>query len=605
MSDAGSSAYYIGADTISDAASLAALEELSGSKNIYVSKDQLVVALDFGTTYSGIAYAFANVPKPDVVSIMDWPGLEGFTQPKVPTVICYGNGDAGSRTWGAQKHLSDVVQGVKLLLDPDQPRPLYLPESTAKTDLKRLGKPPVDVAADFIRSMYQHAMKKIESTIPSDYLMMCQKNFVLTVPAVWSDKAKDMTLKAAKQAGIHPITLIKEPEAAAMYTLHMLQDKALKVGDAFVICDAGGGTVDLISYEITQLSPRLELKELVPGKGGMAGSLGLNKRFEQAVKDLVGEDQYYSLRKTKGFTQAIQQFDRSIKTAFRGDLDEDYYINFPMANLDDDPENDLVSNCWNMKGSDVKDIFDPLISDIQRLVEEQVSLVTMKRLSEHHPKAEDIKAIFLVGGFGSSEYLKSCLEKDHPGIQVIQPHGAWGAIVKGAVLSQLPQETMIVSNQATRHYGVEGLSIFEELQDAGQPKHWDASIAGFRAMRMTWYIHRGEDLQREQVIKFPFYRSFPTKDFPHASLVFRDRLDQCEDKNAPVHPSPASIKTNCILTADLTSVDRSQFKDVLGKDNVMYTEVHYDLVITIKPAVMKFSLEVKGKEMGTVNAKYD
>jgi hypothetical protein len=47
--------------------------------------------------------------------------------------------------------------------------------------------------------------------------------------------------------------------------------------------------------------------------GGMAGSLGLNKRFEQAVKELVGEDQYFSLRKTKGFEQAVLQFDRSIK----------------------------------------------------------------------------------------------------------------------------------------------------------------------------------------------------------------------------------------------------------------------------------------------------
>lgn len=117
-----------------------------------------------------------------------------------------------------------------------------------------------------------------------------------------------------------------------------------------MICDAGGGTVDLISYEITQLSPRLELKELVPGTGGMAGSLGLNKRFEQAVRELVGEDQFYDLRKTKGFAQAVQQFDRSVKTAFRGDWDEDYYINFPMANLNDDPACDLISNCWNMKG---------------------------------------------------------------------------------------------------------------------------------------------------------------------------------------------------------------------------------------------------------------
>lgn len=33
-----------------------------------------------------------------------------------------------------------------------------------------------------------------------------------------------------------------------------------------MLCDAGGGTVDLISYEVDSVDP-LELKELVPGKG--------------------------------------------------------------------------------------------------------------------------------------------------------------------------------------------------------------------------------------------------------------------------------------------------------------------------------------------------
>jgi actin-like ATPase involved in cell morphogenesis len=62
------------------------------------------------------------------------------------------------------------------------------------------------------------------------------------------------------------VTLIKEPEAAALYTMHSL-DFAMKEGDAFVVCDAGGGTVDLISYEVARLTPNLQLKELVPGKG--------------------------------------------------------------------------------------------------------------------------------------------------------------------------------------------------------------------------------------------------------------------------------------------------------------------------------------------------
>ena len=49
--------------------------------NVYLSDDQLVVALDFGTTFSGIAYAFANAEKPDVVSIMDWPGMSVSPNP--------------------------------------------------------------------------------------------------------------------------------------------------------------------------------------------------------------------------------------------------------------------------------------------------------------------------------------------------------------------------------------------------------------------------------------------------------------------------------------------------------------------------------------------
>lgn len=72
--------------------------------------------------------------------------------------------------------------------------------------------------------------------------------------------------QAAKTAGITPVTLIKEPEAAALYSIRRL-DAFLDPHDVIVICDAGGGTVDLISYEIEKTEPRLELKEIVPGSG--------------------------------------------------------------------------------------------------------------------------------------------------------------------------------------------------------------------------------------------------------------------------------------------------------------------------------------------------
>lgn len=82
----------------------------------------------------------------------------------------------------------------------------------------------------------------------------------------------------------------------------------------------------------------------------MAGSLGLNRRFEAEVKELVGEDEYVRVRKTKGYKAAVNQFDKDVKRSFHGDLDDDYYINFPLAGLRDDPNNNLESNCWNMTG---------------------------------------------------------------------------------------------------------------------------------------------------------------------------------------------------------------------------------------------------------------
>ncbi|CAG9953192.1 unnamed protein product [Clonostachys rosea f. rosea IK726] len=186
------------------------------------------------------------------------------------------------------------------MLDPTQERALYLPTGNIKRDIKKPPKLPVHIAADFIGTMYQYALKEITKEIKSDYLAMCQKEFVLSVPAVWSDKAKNATLQAAKYAGIFPVTLIKEPEAAALYTMYSL-GFALKVGDAIVVCDAGGGTVDLISYKVAALTPKLQLKELIPGTGGMAGSLGLNQRFVEAVKSLVGDDQFHTLQKSKAF----------------------------------------------------------------------------------------------------------------------------------------------------------------------------------------------------------------------------------------------------------------------------------------------------------------
>ncbi|KAH6884874.1 hypothetical protein B0T10DRAFT_550765 [Thelonectria olida] len=562
------------------------------------SQDKLIIALDFGTTYSGIAYCFTNQRDCTPISVKNWPGADSPDAPKIPTLIRYKKDNPDEFEWGAKlSNQSDGIVGVKLLLDPKQERPLYFRSKNIKKDLKDLPKSPVQITADFLGAIYNHALSEISKKFSKNYVDLCHKEYVLSVPAVWTDAAKDSTLKAARIAGLSPVQLIKEPEAAALWTAKKM-DRRLHPNDSFVVCDAGGGTVDLISYQVEAALPRLQVKELVHGTGGMAGSLGLNRGFSDAVEELVGEDQWLELKKSKAFFLANKQFDREIKKSFQGEHDEEYFVNFPTAKLEDDPDSDLEASTWRITGEKLNEIFEPLITDILRLINDQVQRVRLKQ------ESEELKGIFLVGGFGGNQYLIRRVRNEHPDIEILQPPDAWAAIAKGAALSRMPREAIVTTTSATRHYGVSAMSVHDPIRDAGQLKIPFRRDGTVRSETMTWYINLGDDLLRDQRIKFSFIRSID-EDYDDTDLVFTEKLYECGTKTAPIHPfKGGKFNVNCILISDLSKVPRSHFKRQIGKDGTPYWDVKFDLVITLECAVMKFGLEIDGESFGWVDAKY-
>lgn len=90
--------------------------------------------------------------------------------------------------------------------------------------------------------------------------------------------------------------VISEPEAAALYALDALDPHNLRINDTFVLCDAGGGTVDLITYTVSALKPVLKLTEASPGSGSLCGASFLNRRFqeflESKLKSAAGWEEY-------------------------------------------------------------------------------------------------------------------------------------------------------------------------------------------------------------------------------------------------------------------------------------------------------------------------
>ncbi|KEZ46799.1 hypothetical protein SAPIO_CDS0097 [Scedosporium apiospermum] len=567
--------------------------------------DKLVIGLDFGTTFSGIAYAFSNDPE-KIYSITNWPGGEDRIVPKAPTALRYTKDSTSEFQWGYELEgsLEDKITGLKLLLDPEQRRPYFIP-TNIPAELAKLPKSTLDVATDYLRALYDHAMAEVKGEyLDREFLENYQQQFVLTVPAVWSDKAKDMTLRAARAAGISPVEMITEPEAAALYTILSVKNKGLKVRDAIVICDAGGGTVDLVSYEIMSLNP-FELKALTAPSGGVCGSLMLNKLFEDEVHKVVGDDAYVTLKKTEAYRSALRDFDSTIKLAFRGKTDTDKYVSFPLAKLQDNKPMGLERDSLTLSGGTLFRIFDPIIREIDKLVTEQVTSVRMERLQLGNTAGASVKAIFLVGGFGSSAYLKDVIEKSNPGVLVVQPKEAWSAIVKGPVMSKLGIGPTVTSTRAAKHYGTSCHSTWRPIRDRGFAKIHDDLDDEDKCIIMSWFISKNDDLSREKKIQLSFYRKWKGKNPTGAKMKVTDELFECSDPVAPVHPSD-DVNINCRLKTDLSQVPKSAFIfQKRPRDGLEYFELHYELQIENNPSgLMKFSLLVNDEEYSAVEATY-
>ena len=107
-------------------------------------------------------------------------------------------------------------------------------------------KTPLDFTCDYLKNVNNYVLNSVlPAHFGEDFLQNQQISYVLTVPAIWSDKAKELTRQAALKAGIQgrKLMLITEPEPATLYCATLCSETSLGEGDRFLVCDAGGGTV--------------------------------------------------------------------------------------------------------------------------------------------------------------------------------------------------------------------------------------------------------------------------------------------------------------------------------------------------------------------------
>lgn len=148
---------------------------------------------------------------------------------------------------------------------------LYLDENIAK-DLPPLpnGLTIVDAIADYLNAFHGHVVSELKKGFAKNYGQH-QFRYCLTVPAMWSDRAKAAMREAAIKAGLidasdhrDRLMLISEPEAAALYCEKKCEQFNLRHGDRFMICDAGGKiiTFSLLFCVVSDLETIIKYEQL-------------------------------------------------------------------------------------------------------------------------------------------------------------------------------------------------------------------------------------------------------------------------------------------------------------------------------------------------------
>ncbi|KAI9006605.1 hypothetical protein CLU79DRAFT_779906 [Phycomyces nitens] len=461
-----------------------------------------IVGIDFGTTYSGVSHTYIHDGLKSIEDIKRWEKQGGAVYPKVPTVLLYENGTKNMIAWGYDaialskkpENTGHLVERFKLMLDPSVDNVNRLPN----------GLTVLEVIADYLRGLHEYTIPEIKRVqgrhFTQDKMMYC-----LTVPAIWSDQAKATMREAAIQAGIissedppDRLILTSEPEAAALYCKSMGEIFQLKSGDRFMICDAGGGTVDLIVFELHEESKKKVLREITKGSGGFCGSTYLDANVQHLIENRFGE---HAPRNTRIIEHMVKSFINGTKADFDGE--DDVYMDV-ITGFDFEGQDETLfgidQGSFQITAEDLcNNVFNPVIQDISSLIQSQLNQTNNK-----------LDAIFLVGGFGQSRYLSQCIRKTFGNrVPIIaSPHRGEMAIARGAVAFGL-QPRAITHRVMRRTYGVDSCMRFDKDLDSMERCIEVPKKGKFATHRFSVFVKRGDSIAVGDCITHDFFINYP------------------------------------------------------------------------------------------------
>ena len=163
---------------------------------------------------------------------------------------------------------------------------------------------PVEASARYLmhlRNAWNHAMAAGFGTDPQ--ALFEHQQIVLTVPASFDEEARELTVEAARRAGLQNLTLLEEPLAAFYAWVAENQNvlaEHLQDGELVLVCDIGGGTSDFSLVRAHVRGQSVEFERTAIGEhlllGGENLDLALARRIERKLNTRLSLYQRHALR---------------------------------------------------------------------------------------------------------------------------------------------------------------------------------------------------------------------------------------------------------------------------------------------------------------------
>lgn len=448
----------------------------------------LSAAIDFGTTFSGYAFStqYEYKQSPLKVSNMTWTAGSGnLMSLKTSTCILFSpNGNFHTFGFDAEDKYADLLDNQKhhswyffrrfkmsLYEQENISRTMTIRDQNGKEMLA------MKVFSSSIQFLKDHLLAKCKER--GTEVFMSDIRWVLTMPAIWSDKAKQFMRESAEKAGIPGAQLVMalEAEAAALYCKYLpVSDLAVgqagnvsifKPGAKYMVLDMGGGTVDITVHQVEE---GLQLKEIHMANGGDWGGTMVDVEFENLLTDILGPDVFNKFKREQ--VSDLLELQRSFETKKRcihSASDSKITFTLPCSLLDIFEEinqgtsveekvanNKVYANnlTWKndklrMKSEIAKKLFEP---SLRKILDHVTDLL-------QKPDVADIDAIILVGGFSECPILQSEISKRFANKRLVIPNQAGLAVLTGAVING--HELEAVTERISRlTYGVDAISTF-------------------------------------------------------------------------------------------------------------------------------------------------